>query len=75
MIRDAWCVSLWGSQPPSRPSKKHASTTEENRCIDAAPRLIKKRRDAGTVIRAIIVEPISEVENRLATSIYYKKLR
>jgi len=53
----------------------HANTAEENRCLEAAIKLIKKHRDAGTDVGAIIVEPISEVENRQATPVYYKKLR
>jgi len=53
----------------------HANAAEEQRCLDAAANIIKQRRDAGKDVGAIIVEPISALGNKLATPMYYKKLR
>lgn len=48
---------------------------EEQRCIDAAAKIIQNQRDAGKDVGAIIVEPIAGHANLQAAPTYYKKLR
>ena len=54
---------------------EHANIAEEERCFEAAHKLIEERRAAGKDVAAIIVEPISSLEMRAATPNFFKKLR
>lgn len=53
----------------------HANAQEEDRCIEAAAKIIASHKAEGKDVGAIIVQPISSHENRQATPTYYKKLR
>lgn len=48
---------------------------EELRCLNETKRIIHARKAADNDVGAIIVEPITAFGNRLATPLYYKKLR
>ena len=52
-----------------------ANADEEQRCIDAAAKIINDQRAAGKDVGAIIVEPIASLANMQAAPTYYKKLR
>lgn len=48
---------------------------EEDRCLDYVRNLIKERRDTSKDIAAIIIEPITSFNNKIATPYYFKRLR
>ena len=54
---------------------EHENFAEEDRCLHAAREIIKQRRDEKRDVASIIVEPITALNNMMATPRYYKELR
>ena len=54
---------------------EHENKAEEDRCLEEVRKIIKARRDQKKDVAAIIIEPITAYENRMATPYYYRKLR
>jgi len=54
---------------------EHTNRAEEDRCLDEVRGLINKGKNSGSDVAALIIEPISGLNNQMATPYYYKKLR
>jgi 4-aminobutyrate aminotransferase/(S)-3-amino-2-methylpropionate transaminase len=54
---------------------EHENRQEEDRCIGVIKSIISNKRSGGQAVGAIIVEPISSINNQMATPYFYKTLR
>ena len=59
---------------PLAPNEHH-NAAEEERSLDAVRKIIRERRDAKKDVGAIIIEPITAYNNKMATPNFYRKLR
>lgn len=59
---------------PMHRYEKH-NREEEDRCLEATEKLIKEWRDKNKPVGAMIIEPISNQNNQMATPYFYKQLR
>jgi 4-aminobutyrate aminotransferase/(S)-3-amino-2-methylpropionate transaminase len=48
---------------------------EEERCLEEAEKTINQRKNAGTPVGAMIIEPISSINHEMATPYFYRQLR
>ena len=51
---------------------EHTNRAEEDRCLDGVRELIKKGKDSGSDVAALIIEPITGLNNQIATPYFYK---
>ena len=56
-------------------SNEHTNKAEEDRCLDELKKIITDRKSSGTDVAALIIEPITGLNNMIATPYFYKKLR
>lgn len=54
---------------------EHENAAEEERCLQGVRDIIEGQRGQGKAVGAIIIEPISSINNQIATPNFYKKLR
>ncbi len=59
---------------PLAPNEHH-NAAEEEKSLESVRKIIRERRDQGKDVGAIIIEPISSYNNRVATPNFYRKLR
>ena len=53
----------------------NANKDEEDRCLMTFNNIINERKNQKKEVAAIIIEPISALNNQMATPYFYKKLR
>lgn len=51
---------------------EHENKREEDRCLDEVRDIIKGRRDEGKDVAALIIEPITGINNQIATPYFYR---
>jgi len=51
---------------------EHQNKAEEDRCLDAVRDQIRSSKSAGSDVSAIIIEPITNLNNAMATPYFYK---
>jgi 4-aminobutyrate aminotransferase-like enzyme len=51
---------------------EHTNKVEEDRCLDEVRRIIKNGKDNGSDVAALIIEPITGLNNLIATPYFYK---
>ena len=54
---------------------EHENKQEEDRCLDEVRRIISSQRDSGKDVAALIIEPITGINNQMATPYFYRQLR
>ena len=54
---------------------EHENKAEEDRCISVIKKIISSKRSEGQAVGAMIIEPISSINNQMATPYFYKTLR
>jgi 4-aminobutyrate aminotransferase/(S)-3-amino-2-methylpropionate transaminase len=54
---------------------EHENRREEDRCLDEVRKIISSQRDHGKDVAALIIEPITALNNQMATPYFYKQLR
>jgi 4-aminobutyrate aminotransferase/(S)-3-amino-2-methylpropionate transaminase len=52
-----------------------ANKEEEDRCVAIFEDMIKQKRAENKDIGAVIIEPITNFENKMATPVFYKRVR
>jgi 4-aminobutyrate aminotransferase-like enzyme len=57
------------------PQFEHENRAEEDRCISVIKNIISSKRSEGQAVGAMIIEPISSINNQMATPYFYKTLR
>ena len=54
---------------------EHENRAEEDRCLDEIRKIITQRRDQKKDVSALIIEPVTSLNNQMATPYFYKRLR
>ena len=51
---------------------EHENKKEEDRCLDEVKRIISERKGQGKDVAALIIEPITGINNQIATPYFYR---